>query len=106
MSKKDYTSYPPQYFQLIEEFAVNGQEVELEGTYSEMVYVRHDLNRFFVLLRSAGRAGDKYAQNLSETTRDIVLSIIPSRARKDEPAKLILKINPIVKAVLKFAPKD
>ena len=103
MTKRNYKDYPENYFNVVEKFARNGEDVVLEDTYAAIAYVRHDLHRFFKALSVAAES-DRYAADLSNIIRDIILIIEPPHANREDPAKLIIKVNPLAKAILQHKP--
>ncbi len=103
MTKKNYRDYPESYFDIVERFGKNGEDMVLEDTYAAVSYVRHDLHRFFKALSLAAE-GDPYAANLSNIIRDINLIIEPPHAKREDQAKLVVKVNPMTKALLKHKP--
>ena len=103
MTKRNYKDYPENYFNVVEKFARNGEDVVLEDTYAAISYVRHDLHRFFKALSIAAES-DRYAADLSNIIRDIILIIEPPHANREDPAKLVIKVNPMTKALLQHKP--
>jgi len=103
MTKRNYKDYPENYFNVVEKFARNGEDVVLEDTYAAISYVRHDLHRFFKALSLAAES-DRYAADLSNIIRDIILIIEPPHAKREDPAKLVIKVNPMTKALLQHKP--
>ena len=99
MAKKDYKNYPDAYFTVIEKFSTSGEDVVLEDTYGAVAYTRHDLHRFFKAIYAAPE-DDRYAADLANTLRDIVLIVEPPHAKRTDPAKLIVRLNPMAKAIL------
>jgi len=104
MTKRDYTSYPENYFNIIEKFKREGNDVVVYGTYGALSYARHDMHRFYVALRTAAATGDRHAAKLANITRDMVLIIEPPYAGRGDKAKLIVKVNPMTKAILESNP--
>ena len=105
MTKRNYKDYPENYFAVVEKFAKNGEDVVLEDTYASVCYVRHDLHRFFKALSLAAET-DRYAADLSNIIRDMILILEPPHAKREDPAKLIIKVNPLTKALLQHKPGD
>jgi len=103
MPRKTFRDYPELYFKVIENFAANGEDLVLDGTYAEAVYSRHDLHRFFKVLAAAATE-DSYAARLSNITRDITLIVEPPHAARGSPAKLYVKMNPLAKMMMKHNP--
>lgn len=103
MPKKNYKDFPENYFKVLEKFSKNGEDVVLRDNYAAVCYVRHDLHRFFKAL-SVASTEDRYAADLSNITRDIILVVEPTHAGREDPAKLILKMNPMTKAILQGSP--
>ncbi len=100
---KNYKDYPESYFHVVEKFARTGEDVVLDDTYRAASFVRHDLNRFFKALSLAAQT-DRHASDLSNIIRDIVLVIEPPHAKGGDPARLIVKVNPMTKAILQHKP--
>jgi len=103
MAKANWKDYPENYFNVVEKFAREGEDVVLKDTYAAVSYVRHDLHRFFKALSLAAE-NDPLAAQLSNITRDIILIIEPPHANREDPAKLIIKMNPLAKALLQHKP--
>ena len=104
MAKKEYRDYPENYFHIIEKFKTDGEDIVLEDTFAALSYARHDLHRFFNALQIASRAGDGFATDLANITRDMVLILEPPHAKRTSMAKLIVKVNPLTRAVLRSNP--
>lgn len=100
---KGYKDYPENYFKVVEKFSKEGEDIVLEDTYAAVAYVRHDLHRFFKAV-SLEAETDKYAATLSNIIRDMVLMLEPVYANREDPAKLIIKVNPLAKATLLHKP--
>lgn len=98
MAKKKYKDYPDAYFEVIESFSAKGEDTVLEDTYGAVVYTRHDLHRFFKAIHLASE-DDTYAAGLANILRDIVMIIEPPHAKREDPAKLIVRLNPMSKMV-------
>lgn len=98
--KKDWRNYPENYFKIVEQFRDTGEDVILEEKWTTLSYVRHDFNRFVKSIYLAAREGDQYAANLANVTRDMFLVLEPHYGDKDTPARLIVKMHPVAKAVL------
>jgi hypothetical protein len=103
MARKHYKDYPDNYFKMLDNFTTSGEDVILDLKYSEAVYTRHDLHRFFKALSFASES-DPYAAKLSNITRDIVLVIEPPHAVREAPARLCIKMNPMAKMLMKSRP--
>jgi hypothetical protein len=99
MSKKVYTDYPEQYFQLLEDISKSHEDFILEGPFEELVYLRHDLHRFFHVLSAASRQKDKYAAQLFEISRDLIISL---KDNSPKECKIVIRINPLVKGIIKY----
>ncbi len=103
MPKANWKDYPEAYFTVVEKFAREGEDVVLEDTYAAVSYTRHDLHRFFKALSYAAE-DDPLAAKLSNITRDIVLIVEPPFAKRESPAKLIIRVNSLTKALLRHKP--
>lgn len=104
MAKKEYKNYPDNYFNIIEKFRTDGEDIIIEDTFGALSYARHDLHRFFKALSIAAHAGDGFATDLCNITRDMVLILEPPHAKRTDMAKLIVKVNPLTRAVLRSNP--
>lgn len=100
---KGWKDYPETYFTVVEKFAREGEDVVLEDTYAAASYTRHDLHRFFTALSLAAES-DPLAAKLSNITRDILLIIEPPHTKRESPAKLIIRLNPLTKAMIQHKP--
>ncbi len=103
MPKANWKDYPESYFNVVEKFAREGEDIVLEDTYAAVSYVRHDLHRFFKALSFAAE-NDPLAAKLSNITRDILLIIEPPHTKRESPAKLVIKVNPMTKAIMQHKP--
>lgn len=102
---KDYKDYPETYFKVVENFKEFGEDVVIKATYSEVAYVRHDLHRFFKALAYAAKEeSDRYAGELTNVVRDMILTLDPPHAKRGDAAKLIVKVNPMTKMLLRHNP--
>lgn len=103
MPKANWKDYPDTYFTVVEKFARDGEDIVLEDTYAAVSYTRHDLHRFFKALSYAAE-DDPHAAKLSNITRDILLIVEPPHAKREAPAKLIIRVNPLTKAMMQHKP--
>lgn len=103
MPKANWKDYPETYFTVVEKFAREGEDIVLEDTYAAVSYTRHDLHRFFKALSLAAE-DEPVAAKLSNIARDILLIIEPPHAKRESPAKLIIRVNPLTKAMMQHKP--
>ena len=103
MAKKTFKEYSEYYFKVVENFTSDGKDMVLDGTYSEAVYVRHELHRFFKAI-SVAAPEDPYAARLFNITRDITLMIDPPHTAREASAKLYVKMNPLAKMMMQSSP--
>ena len=103
MTKRNWKDYPEAYFDVVEKFERNGEDIVLKDTYAAVSYVRHDLHRFFKALSIAAE-DDPHAARLSNVVRDMLLIIEPPHAGRKDPAELIIKVHPMTKAILQHKP--
>lgn len=96
---KNFRDYPEAYFTIIEHFDESTEDYCIEGSYNQLSASRHDLYRFREALNRSYNE-DPLARKLSNVFRDLTISILPYEASREDPATLIIRLNPLVKAVI------
>lgn len=97
---KPYTEYPPSYFNIVEHFQISSDPLSFPMTARKVQVVRRSLYRFFRSLSLGLETNPKYIESLLNVTRDLMVCISPSSARRDEPAELVIELNPLSDRIL------
>ncbi len=100
--QKTYKEYPDSYFEMLEHFQTSSEDWVVERSFRELSSLRHRLYRFFKALQEevvAGRA-DEYVLGLLKVKRNLSVSLLPVRAKGEEPAVLRIQLETLT-SVLK-----
>ena len=103
---RNYQEYPKEYLQVLEHFLHKSNDYVLHGTFGSLWALRLTFYKYFNAVKDAynDSSDDRRLEDLVRIIKVITISTEPTTGNYNSKAKLIFKLDPLIKAMRKVSP--